>query len=216
MVQSWNILILASAVFVSLGLGLIWCVLRLVRSNRDQVLATGALTPEQNLTIREPGEVLLLVEVPRFGSDFRNLEFELTEQATGQGRKMKYEFVRGQGAVYGLTTMRVPLGRMTAPRAGVYLVRVSGLQTGKDYSGSRVLLSRPYLGRMVGQILGIVVCAIGMLLSLLLALWQVFPLQGDQLPASSVALPSPGVPGRTIDLETWKRQQQQKAQPSPK
>ena len=114
---------------------------------------------------------------------------------------MKYDFARAQGAVYGLTTMRVPLGRMTAPRAGTYLVRVSGLQMGKDYSASRILLSRPYLGRMVGQILGIVVCAIGMLLSLLAASWQIFPLQGAESPVSAVT-PKSGVPGHTIDLET--------------
>jgi hypothetical protein len=177
MVQSWNILILASLFFLTLGVGLIWFVLRLVRSNRDQILATGALVPEQSLTIREPGEVVLLVEVPRIGSDYRDLEFEVIEQATGLGTKMKYGYARAQGAVYGLTTMRVPLGRMTASRAGTYLVRIAGLQRDKDYSSSRMLLSRPYLGRMVGQIIGIVVCAIGMLLSLLLALWQLFPLQ---------------------------------------
>jgi len=216
MVQSWNILVLASLLFLTLGVGLTWFVLRLVRSNRDQVLATGAFVPEQSLTIRAPGEIVLLAEVPRFGSDFRTFEYEIVEQATGQGTKIKYDFVRTPGAVYGLTTMRVPLGRMTAPRAGTYVVRIAGLQGEKDYSGSRLLLSRPYLGRMVAQILAIVVCAIGMLLSLLLALWQIFPLQSNGSPASSVASPSPGVPGRTIDLETWKRQQQQRTQPSPK
>jgi len=168
---------MASLLFVTLGSGLTWFVLRLIRSNRDQVLATVALVPEQEVTIRESGDIVLIAEVPRFGSDFRNFEFEIIEQATGQRTKMKYDYVRAQGAVYGLTTMRVPLGRMTAPRAGRYLVRVAGLQVGKDYSASRILLSRPYVGRMVGQILGIVVCAIGMLLSLLLALWQLFPLQ---------------------------------------
>jgi hypothetical protein len=213
-VQSWNILIMASVLFVMLGSGVTWFALRLIRSNRDQILATAALVAEQEVTIREPGEVVLIAEVPRFGSDFRNLEFEVIEQVTGHGTTMKYDYMRAQGAVYGLTTMRVPLGRMTALRAGRYLVRVTGLQVGKNYSASRILLSRPYLGRMVGQILGIVACAVGMLLSLLLALWQLFPLQGNESPASSIASPGPGVPGRTIDLETWKRQQQ--PQPSPK
>src|SRR6266850_8176015 len=64
--------------------------------------------------------------------------------------------------------MRVARGRMTTQQRGVFLVRVSGLQTGKDYSGWRLMFARPYLGGMVGQILCIVVCAIGMLLSLLL------------------------------------------------
>jgi hypothetical protein len=66
---------------------------------------------------------------------------------------------------------------MTAQHGGAFLVRVSGLQTGKDYSSSGLVFSRPYLGRMVGQILGTVVCVIGMLLSLLFALWQILPLE---------------------------------------
>lgn len=73
----------------------------------------------------------------------------------------------------------------------------------------------------MGQIVGIVVCAMGMLLSLIAASWQVFPLQGYVSPISPSVSPSPSVPGRTIDLETWKRQQQEKQeqqqpQPSPK
>jgi hypothetical protein len=33
------------------------------------------------LEIPEPGEVVLLLETPRFGSEYRNLEFEIVEQA---------------------------------------------------------------------------------------------------------------------------------------
>jgi hypothetical protein len=176
-IKSWSILILASVLFLTFAGLLLRVVLRMLRSNREQILATAALLPEQEVTIREPGEIVLLLEVPRFGSDYRNFEFEVIEKATGQSTRIKYDFLRAQGAVYGVTTMRVPLGRMTAQRAGEFLVLISGLQTGKDYSSSRVMFSRPNLGRMVGQILGIVVFGIGMLLSLLFALWQLFPLQ---------------------------------------
>jgi hypothetical protein len=67
--------------------------------------------------------------------------------------------------------MQVPIGRMIAARTGVYAVRVEGLQPGKDYSSYRLILSRPYMGRMVLQIVAIVVCGVGMLLSLIWALW---------------------------------------------
>ena len=126
---------------------------------------------------REAAALLLLIDVPRFGSRFRELEFEVVEQASGRTTKLTYDFLRAQGAVYGVTTMRVPLGRVTVERPGSYLVRVCGLKPGADYSRCRIMFSRPYLGRMVLQIIGIVICAIGMLLSLLLALWQVLPLQ---------------------------------------
>jgi hypothetical protein len=64
---------------------------------------------------------------------------------------------------------------MTVPRPGTYLVRVTGLEPGKDYSGSRILLSRPYLGRMALQIVAIVICAVAALLCLILAAWQISP-----------------------------------------
>ena len=213
-VKSWSVLVAAGIVFLTLGCLLIWVVAQLIRKNREQILATAALVAEQELAIREPGELVLLLETPRFGTDYRNFEFDIIENATGQRTHMKYEYMRAQGAVYGVTTMRVPLGRMTAQRAGAYLMRVTGLQAGKDYSACRILLSRPYLGRMVLQIIGIVICGVGMLLSLLLGSWQVLPLQSDVPSPTPAATPAGGVPGRTIDLETWKRLQQQQPSPS--
>jgi hypothetical protein len=117
------------------------------------------------------------VEVPRFGSNFRDLEFQIIDKVTGRVISLRYDFLRASGAVYGVTTMRVPIGRIAAAHSGTYLVRVLGLQTGIDSSRSRIMLSWPYLGRMVAQIFGIVICGIGLLLSLLLGLWQVLPLQ---------------------------------------
>ena len=177
MVKSLPLLLAASAAFLFLGGLLAWVVARLLRSNREQIVAGGPLAAEQEFKVCEPGALLLIVEVPRFGANVRQFEFEVVEKATGQATKLSYDFVRAQGAVYGVNTMRVPLGRIKVERPGPYLVRIAGLQSGADYSRSRIMFSRPYLGRMVLQILGIVICAIGMLLSLLLALWQVLPLQ---------------------------------------
>ncbi len=177
MVKSLPLLLATSTAFLILSGLLIWVVVRLLRANREQIMASGPLTAEQEFTLREPGALLLIIEVPRFGSNFRQFEFEVVEKASGQATKLSYDFVRAQGAVYGASAMRVPLGRITVERPGPYLVRIAGLQSDADYSRSRIMFSRPYLGRMILQIIGIVICAIGMLLSLLLALWQVLPLQ---------------------------------------
>jgi hypothetical protein len=176
-VKSWPLLIAASAGFVVFGFLLVAVITSLVRSNRRQIVATGPLVAEQEFELKEAQPLLLLVEVPRLGSGFRNLEFQVTETATGRVTSLSYNFLRAQGAVYGVTTMRVPIGRVEMAPPGSYLVRVLGLQTGADLSRSRIMLSRPYLGRMVAQIIGIVVCCIGLLLSLLFGLWQVLPLQ---------------------------------------
>jgi len=176
-VKSWPLLIAASAGFVVFGFLLVAVITSLVRSNRRQIVATGPLVAEQEFELKEAQPLLLLVEVPRLGSGFRNLEFQVTETATGRVTSLSYNFLRAQGAVYGVTTMRVPIGRVEMAPPGSYLVRVLGLQTGADLSRSRIMLSRPYLGRMVAQIIGIVLCGIGLLLSLLFGLWQVLPLQ---------------------------------------
>ena len=176
-VKSWLLLIAASAGFVVFGFLLVAVITSLVRSNRRQIVATGPLVAEQEFELKEAQPLLLLVEVPRLGSGFRNLEFQVTETATGRVTSLSYNFLRAQGAVYGVTTMRVPIGRIEMAPAGPYLVRVLGLITGADLSRSRIMLSRPYLGRMVAQIIGIVVCGMGLLLSLLFCLWQVLPLQ---------------------------------------
>jgi len=175
--KSLPLLVAASATFLIFGCLLVSVVVRLIRSNRKQLVATGPMIAEQEFVLRESGQLLLLVEVPRMGSNFRQLEFELIEKATGQSTKMHYDFLRAQGAVYGVTTMRVPIGRFVVQREGSYLLRIAGLQPDADYSGSRIMFSRPYLARMILQIIGIVFFAIGMLLSLLLALWQILPLQ---------------------------------------
>ncbi|MGH8094445.1 MAG: hypothetical protein ACREIF_13415 [Chthoniobacterales bacterium] len=177
MIKSLPLLLAASAAFLTLAGLMVWVVARLLRSNREQIVASGPLAAEQEFALREPATLLLMVEVPRFGSNFRELKFEVIEKATGQSTKLSYDFVRAQGAVYGVSTMRVPLGRITVQRPGPYLVRITGLPAPVDDSRSHILFSRPYLGRMALQIIGIVICAIGMLLSLLLALWQVLPLQ---------------------------------------
>lgn len=175
--KSTGILIGASAGLIVFACLVAWLALRLIRSNRDQLVASGALVPEQQLTVAAPGEIVLLLETPRLQSGYSSLQFTVIDQATGTTTQMHYEYATGQGAVRGFSTVRIPFGRMTVPRPGTYLVRVTGLEAGKDYSESRILLSRPYLGRMVLQIVAIVICAVAALLCLILAAWQIFPPQ---------------------------------------
>lgn len=157
--------------FVLLGIGLVWCVTNLVRGNRSDTLASGSIIPQQEITLAVSGDVVVLMEVPRTAADFRGFQIDLVEKQTGQvASTMKYCVVTAQGTVYGVTTMKVPFGRIPL-RASAYVVRIAGLQMGQDYSNYRLEFSRPYLGRMALQIVGIVLCGVGMLLSLLWGLW---------------------------------------------
>jgi hypothetical protein len=164
-------LVVPAAIFVLLGIGLVWSVVSLVRSNSRDILASVLMAPLQEVSLPSTGDVLVMMEVPRIGSDFRTFRIELVEKQSGQVTVMKYSFVTAQGASYGFSTMQVPFGRMPSARAGVYVARIDGLQPGKDYSSHRLILSRPFMARLVLQILAIVFCGVGMLLSLICAAW---------------------------------------------
>jgi hypothetical protein len=161
---------LAGMVFVLLGIGQVYCVMSLVRGNRKDVLVSAPLASQQEVSLTAAGEVLLMIESPRLAADYRAFQIQWIDKQTGQAQMMNYSFATAQGAAYGLSTVKVPFGRMTA-HAGVYVVRIAGLQIGKNYSDYRLILSRPYMGRIAIQVIGIVLCGVGMLLSLIWAAW---------------------------------------------
>ena len=177
MAKSLPLLLGAGIAFLIIGTLLIRAIARLLKANRAQIIATGPIVAEQQITLVQPSSLRLLVEVPRFAPWVRQLGFEVAEIATGKTTRLRYDFVRAQGAVYGVSTMRMPLGTVVITHPGEYLIRVSGLEPGKDYSQSKIILSRPYLARMILQIIAIVFSALGVLGSLILALWQLFPLE---------------------------------------
>jgi hypothetical protein len=169
--QTWSAFAIASSAFVVLGIGLVYCIMNLVRSNRQDILASVPLVTEQEISLTSGGDTLVMIETPRTSIDYRALQIQLIDKQTGQAFALSYSLVTAQGAVYAFTTMQVPFGRINA-QAGVYAARITGMQPGKDYSDYRLIVSRPYMGRIVLQVLGIVLCGIGLLLSLIWAAWR--------------------------------------------
>jgi hypothetical protein len=178
--QTWSAFAIAGSAFVLLGIGLVYCIMNLVRSNRQDILASVPLVTEQEISLAYAGEVLVAIETPRTSIDYRALQIQLIDKQTGHASTLSYSLVTAQGAVYGFTTMQVPFGRMNA-QAGVYAARIVGLQPGKDYSNYRLIVSRPYMGRIVLQVLGIVFCGVGMLLSVIWAAWRAGWLKAAQI-----------------------------------
>ena len=162
---------MAGTAFVLLGAGLAACVIGLIRDNRNDILASAPIVREQEVRLARAGEVVVMVETPRTATDYRAFQIQLVDQQNGQSVTLAYSLMTAKGAVYGVTTMQVPFGRMNA-HPGTYFVRMAGLREGKDYSECRLILSRPYMGRMAAQIIGIVLCGVGMLLSIICAAWM--------------------------------------------
>jgi hypothetical protein len=174
-----NMLVLPAATFALLTVALVWCTRSLIRDNRADTLASVPVTNEQEIRLAAGGNVVVLMEVPRTATDFRSFEIQLVNKTTRQALQLKYSLGMGQESVYGVTTMKVPFGGFPAAPDSVYSARITGLQPGKDYSDYRLMFSRPYLARMARQIIGIVICGVGMLLSILWAAWLAGALHGD-------------------------------------
>ncbi|HEX2099511.1 MAG TPA: hypothetical protein VHF69_02540 [Candidatus Synoicihabitans sp.] len=171
-IKSGGWLSVAGVTFVLCGIGAGWMAMRLVRSNRAAVVATLPLLPEQAVRVESPGELVVSVEVPRLATDYRSWEFEVVDSGSQRVHRMKWGGPRSTGAVTGLSTVKIPLGRITLSRPDTMKIRVIGLTAGANYPEYHVILARPHLARMAVQIIGLVLCGVGMLLSLLWALWQ--------------------------------------------
>jgi len=193
MIQSKGLLVFAGVAFILFGIALVWCVVSMLKSNRTDILASAPLAVEQEIQIPYTSKARILLETPRTSSEYSNLRIELIERQTGRSVTGAYSFVTAQGAVYGVTTMQVPFGPEMSLPAGVYLARISGLQAGNDYSRYRLLISRPYIGRLTLQIIALVLCGVAMMLDLVWAAW----LAGLMKPADQ---PGAGLSNRSRTL----------------
>jgi hypothetical protein len=162
----------AAIAFLLLAATLVGCVAKMLKSNRTDTLVAAPLAADQEIQLPSTGTARLILEVPRTSADYSNLRIALTEQQSGQTVTADYSMVTAQGTVYGVTTMKVPFGQPTVLRAGMYRARISGLQAGKDYSRYRLQISRPYLSRLILQIIILVFCGVGMLLDVIWVAWM--------------------------------------------
>jgi hypothetical protein len=172
LIKSTLALVVAGVALVAFGVGAGWMALRLIRGNRAAVIASLPLVPEQTVRVEAPGELVVSIEVPRLATDFRQWEFEVVETSAQRVHRMTWGGPRATGKVSGISTVKIPLGRVTLAQADHLAVRVEGLAADGDYSAYHIVLARPHLARIALQVLGLVFCGVGMLLSLLWGLWQ--------------------------------------------
>ena len=171
MINSGVWLAVAGVAFVFFCVGAGWMALRLIRSNRTAVIATLPLLAEQTIEVESSGELVVSIEVPRMATDYREWEFEIVEAGSGQRHLMRYGGPRSTGAVAGISTIKIPIGRLNLAQPGKLTVRVKGITFDTNYSTYHIILARPHLARMALQIAGLVLCGVGTLLSLIWTLW---------------------------------------------
>jgi len=157
--------------FFGLAAALVWLITQLIRGNQASTLATLPLAPEGEVRIETTGNFVVLLEVPRTVRDHRDFEIAVTERATENRTILKLNYLGARSKISGVSTVKIPYGTIVARQPGLFQVQVSPVVEKKDYGQYRLVFSRPYLARMVFQIVGIVICGVGMLLSVLGACW---------------------------------------------
>jgi hypothetical protein len=180
--------IIATLLLVSLGIAVGCLVRNLVRDNRNSLVAELPLRQEQTINV-PPGPVVLLLEGPRFSNDLRSFKIHVRDGRTGQTTSFSQGYFKPRVKVSGMSTAKIPYGRLEGNSPGELVIRVDGFQPNEDYSGYRVVLSRPFGVRLALQITGIVLCGVGMLLCILwvcLGTLQARPGRGKVSPADTI------------------------------
>jgi hypothetical protein len=171
MIKSGMGLAMAVVVFGLGSAGAAWMAARLIRGNRAAVVSSLPLVVQQTVVVESPGDLVLSIEVPRLATDYRQWEFEVGESRSKRSHIMKWGGPRSTGAVTGISTVKIPLGHLNLVHPDQLTLRVKGLAPDTDYSAYRIVLARPHILRMAVQITGLVLCGVGMLLSLIWGLW---------------------------------------------
>src|SRR5262249_61497503 len=95
-VKSVGLLVTAGALFMVLAIGLVWFVKLLIRGNQNSVLKAASFASQQEFRIDHIGEVVVLLEVPRMSSEFRNFQLRFTNRETGQQIGLQYRYLAAQ------------------------------------------------------------------------------------------------------------------------
>ena len=152
---------IAGAIFFALGV---------YRTATSAAIATLPVDRASQFALDSAGEIVIEVETPRLADEYRAFEIEVVETSSGQVSRFAYRASLVRTESYGVTTMKVPFGRMPA-RAGTYLARVHHIREGADHANTHLVISRPYAGRLAGQIVALVLCSAGALGCLIWAVW---------------------------------------------
>ena len=125
---------------------------------RDSVVASIPLRAEQRFALPHAGTYDLYVEGVRFRRDFGGVDFALADPA---GAVVNLRPVLFRTTVSAVSRVRLLLRRFTAPGAGTFTLRITGIKPDQDPE-NRIVFATPVTARMVLHILAII--ALGMLL----------------------------------------------------
>jgi hypothetical protein len=160
--QHWSwIGILAMAASAAM---LAWLIRGLVAVIRRAHLFRVPLAETQEVRFAEAGPVVLWVEGPRFTTRFRHVGFALSNE---YGERVDGRRILFRAQVSGVSTVRMSLIQYTIPRAGRYVLRLTGLGAVREGDTRHaIVFTKPHLAQTVACILGMILAFAVLIVSL--------------------------------------------------
>jgi hypothetical protein len=135
-----------------------------VRMVRKAQMFRVPLVERQEVGFAQAEQVVLSVEGPRFSTRFGNLAYELR---AGDGARVAGRPVLLRTETAAVSTVRLEILTYDIPRPGRYLLLIQGLGAPRaDDARHAIVFGRPYLGRLVAHILGMILSASVFIVSL--------------------------------------------------
>lgn len=151
--ESW--LVAAVAAFLIAALLLARTIRSLIRTMRGSLVASVPLLAEQQFPLPQAGTYDLYVEGMRFSRDFGALDFALSDSA---GAPVPLQRILFRTTVSSVSRVRLLLRRFTAPGAGTFTLRTTGIRPDQNPE-NRIVFAMPVTARMVLHILAIIALA---------------------------------------------------------
>ncbi len=136
---------------------MVFFIIKLVRLVRRATILRVPILEKQNIEFTEAGRVVLCIEGSLFTTRFRNLGYELSMR---NGERISAITPLLPGKTSSFSRARIQIQSYEIPTPGFYVLRIKGLEADQqDDSDHQIVFTRPYIGRMVGYIIGIVLSA---------------------------------------------------------
>jgi hypothetical protein len=137
-----------------------YSIMRLLAVVRASVIARVPAVPEQDVDLKEAGQIVLCIETTHFGSAFAGVDFALRDSA---GRDVPSAPIVFRTKVSGFARVRLSVRAFEIVRPGRYRLVASGIPPGRDMSESALVFTRPFAAAMVFWILAIVLGGFGLI-----------------------------------------------------
>jgi len=133
-------------------------ILGVIRRVREAHLLGVPLLEEQEIQFYEAGRVVLCTQGPLLSFRFAHLDYGLTGD---NGMPLEGRTTWFHSKTSGFSWVRMEVKSYRIPMPGRYMLRIKGLEPGSTADAEhQIVFMRPYLARIIGHVIGIVLASL--------------------------------------------------------